>query len=215
MRLLDLYAGAGGAAVGYQRAGFDVVGVDLHPQPTYPFELLTMNVLELPVSFLRLFDAVHASPPCQTFSTATASTGNRHDWPDLVVPTRHLLNTAGVPWVMENVPQAPLRPDVTLCGSMFGLQIRRHRVFELGGWWMLDHGRRCEHTRQGRTVDVTGNAGGANQTDRAGYPIKYHDTAHARRVMGMAWADRSGCVEAIPPVYTELIGHQLRQAILS
>ena len=206
-RLLDLGCCRGGGAWGYWLAGFDVIGVDIEPQPLYPFPMVVGDMTNPPVD-LRAFDAIHASPPCQRYSTSTASTGNPEAHPDLIPPVRELLESSGLPYVIENVEGAPLRRDLVLCGSMFGLQVRRHRVFELGHWiaWGAPP---CQHRRQGRTVDVTGHAGGPNQTDRPGFPIKYHDADHARDVMRMPWSDARGCTEAIPPSYTEWIGARL------
>jgi len=213
-RLLDLFCCEGGAAMGYQRAGFDVVGVDITPQRRYPFPMIVADALRPPVR-LEDFDAIHASPPCQRYSTATNATGDPDDWPDLVEPVRQMLEDSGRPYVIENVAGAPLRPDLTLCGSMFGARYRRHRVFELGRWtiWGAPTCRHADQRRGGPIVDVTGNAGGPNQTPRPGFPIKYHDADHARHVMGMPWASRHGCVEAIPPAYTAFIGAQLLEAL--
>jgi DNA (cytosine-5)-methyltransferase 1 len=210
--LLDLFCCEGGAAMGYHRAGFDVIGVDIKPQPLYPFTFVQADVLGADVKAMlwpERFDAIHASPPCQAYSQNTQTTpGAQSRHPDLVGQTRSLLEATGLPYVIENVEGAPLRRDLLLCGSMFGLQTRRHRVFEFGGWLMLS-GLQCAHRRQGRTVDVTGNPGGRNATDRKGYPIKYRDAAHAREVMEMPWASGHGCTQAIPPAYTEWIGRQL------
>jgi len=208
--LLDLFCCEGGAAMGYHRAGFDVIGVDIVPRPAYPFAFVQADALAPPFR-LDLFDAIHASPPCQHYSTATQATGDQSEHPDLYEPTKAMLEASGVPYVIENVEGSPLRPDVTLCGSMFGLQVRRHRVFELGGWFTF--GQPCRHRGQGRTVDVTGNAGGPRQTDRPGFPIKYRNADHAREVMEMPWATGYGCTQAIPPAYTELLGGELYHAI--
>jgi hypothetical protein len=116
-RLLDLFCGAGGAAVGYHRAGFDVVGVDINPQPRYPFEFHQADAMTFP---LDGFDAIHASPPCQAYSHGTPP-DKRSNHPDLLDATRDRLNAAGLPWVIENVPRAPLRSPVILCGSQFDL----------------------------------------------------------------------------------------------
>ncbi len=209
--LLDLFCGAGGAAVGYYRAGFDVIGIDIEPQPHYPFQFLQADAIAQHPLFLDMFDAIHASPPCQRYSTSTQATGNPDDHPDLVEPTRDMLEATGLPYIIENVEGAPIRPDVMLCGSMFDMQVRRHRVFELGGWiaWGAPTCRHRDQARRGPTVDVTGHAGGRNQTVRPGFPVKWFDVEHARDVMGMPWADGRGCTEAIPPAYTEWIGTQL------
>lgn len=215
-RLLDLFCGAGGAAVGYHRAGFDVVGVDLDDRQleVYPFDCVKGDALNPPVD-LSQFDAIHASPPCQRYSPATATTGDPSSHPDLVEPVRQLLAASGLPTIMENVPVAPMRRDVTLCGSSFGLRVRRHRAFECGRWfaWGAPPCRHAHQRKAGPVVDVTGNAGGRNQKLRDGFPIKYMDEAHAREVMGMPWATRHGCVEAIPPAYTEWLGEQLLEHV--
>ena len=127
MRILDLFCGAGGAGAGYARAGFEVIGVDVRPQPCYPFEFIRCDAIE----FLQLdglagaFDAIHASPPCQRFTSLRTMTNHRPDHPDLIEPVRYLLERVGLPWVIENVPGSPMTHSVLLCGSMFGLGSRR------------------------------------------------------------------------------------------
>jgi len=130
MKLLDLYCGAGGASMGYHRAGFEVIGVDITPQPNYPFELILADVFDLEESFFDEFDVIHASPPCQAYSKASAQWRNKGvDYPDLISATRALLDTN--PYIIENVPMAPLFQPLTLCGTMFGLRVIRHRLFEI------------------------------------------------------------------------------------
>ena len=208
--LLDLFCCEGGASVGYHRAGFDVIGVDITPQPRYPFPFVQADALNPPFDLSR-FDAIHASPPCQAYSAATKASGDPSGHPDLYAPTVALLEAAGRPYVIENVEGSPLRPDVTLCGSMFGLKVRRHRVFELGGWWMMQHGCSGHDWKRGELVDVTGGAGSRRQRYRHenGRTVKYYDAAHAREVMEMPWASRYGCTQAIPPAYSEHIGSHL------
>ncbi len=136
-RLLDLFSGAGGAAMGYHRAGFEVVGVDIAPQPHYPFEFIQGDALLYlqAVPWLRdlsRFDAIHASPPCQAYSQASAQWDSRlgaDRHPDLLPEVRMLLEATGLPWVIENVPSSPMSNYVVLCGSSFGLGVRRHRWF--------------------------------------------------------------------------------------
>lgn len=129
--LLDLFSGAGGAAVGYHRAGFDVVGVDIEPQPDYPFRFYRHDALQFLAEHARLFDAVHASPPCQHYCrTNRGNSGNHLAYPDLVADIRRALERTALPYVIENVPGAPLHDPVTLCGEMFGLRVIRHRLFE-------------------------------------------------------------------------------------
>lgn len=127
-KLLDLFCGAGGAAMGYHRAGFEVVGVDIKPQPRYPFAFVQGDVLKPPVD-TSAFDVIHASPPCQGYSTQTADP-SRH--PRLIERVREMLVATGLQYVVENVEGArrAMRDPVRLCGSSFGLDLRRHRHFE-------------------------------------------------------------------------------------
>ncbi len=202
MRLLDLFCGAGGAAVGYQRAGFDdIVGVDIVPQPNYPFTFIQADALHPPVD-LKRFDLVHASPPCQAYSTASA---NGKEYPDLVAQTQDLV--AGSPHVIENVPGAPIEKDLVLCGSMFGMEIRRHRKFELS--WFVWNPPVCSHEwKAGRPWEVAGHPAGRNRTTTVKHH-KYYDTDHARQLMEMPWAAHwTEVVEAIPPAYTKYIGER-------
>lgn len=131
MRLLDLFCGAGGAAEGYRRAGFEVVGIDIEPQPHYPFEFHRGDAIELGYELLGRggFVAVHASPPCQAWSDLAYRTGR--SYPELIEPVRALMQWYKLPCVIENVEGAPLINPITLCGVMFkGLRVLRHRLFE-------------------------------------------------------------------------------------
>ena len=131
-RLLDLFCCAGGAAKGYNQAGFDIVGVDITPQPNYPFPFVQADALQLDPKFLLSFDAVHASPPCQSYSVLAKRTGNGSSWPRLIEPVREMLVQSGLPYVIENVVGAPLLNPIQLCGTMFpGLRVLRHRLFEV------------------------------------------------------------------------------------
>ena len=129
-RLLDLFCGAGGAAKGYQEAGFYVVGVDVRPQPNYCGDEFYQGDALSYLHSLSSFDAVHASCPCQASANVTSWRGDQANHPELIPETRELLEATGLPWVIENVPEAAIRHDFLLCGSMFGLPIRRHRAFE-------------------------------------------------------------------------------------
>lgn len=141
-RLLDLFCGGGGAAMGYSRAGFEVVGVDINRQGNYPFPFVRADAIEylnkmwedLQRGDKLQFDAIHASPPCQAFTRKAADWGRKRnhwlDHPDLIAPTRDLLIGLNLPYVIENVPGAPIRHDLMLCGTMFDLTIRKHRYFE-------------------------------------------------------------------------------------
>lgn len=207
--LLDLFCGAGGAAMGYHRAGFDVIGVDIDPQPNYPFEFVqadAMSVAEHLVNccrrscaaypFLAEVRAIHASPPCQRYSVATRWRGDPASHPDLFAPTRALLAASGLPWVVENVPGAPFEPDVVLCGTIYGLPIRRHRWF-LTSWPSFDLRFPCEH----RPEDYSFDHGG-----------KQPESVY-RDAMGCDWMTVVESRNAIPPAYTEHIGRQLLEYI--
>jgi DNA (cytosine-5)-methyltransferase 1 len=206
-RLLDLCCGAGGAAVGYHRAGFDVVGVDCMPQPRYPFEFHQADALTFP---LDEFDAVHASPPCQRFTRAGWRRANinarypqsRH--PDVLTPLRIRLTAAGLPFVIENVPGAPMRVDLELCGSMFGLPIRRHRWFEAS--WPLSPFT-LTHRHEGRIFSIFGH--GAGNKTRGQHRGDWGTVAQWRDAMGIDWMVRDELSQAIPPAYTEWVGRQL------
>jgi DNA (cytosine-5)-methyltransferase 1 len=266
-RLLDLFCGAGGAAMGYHRAGFDVVGVDIRPQPNYPFAFWQADALDVlgewaddgepvevgeacheqvsdfvggagvgvggfdvqvdedlaghvapllgaahspkPAFRVKDFDAIHASPPCQVHSALAWHPQNRAaEHPDLIPQTRGLLQATGLPYVIENVVGAPLTDPVTICGASLGLDVKRHRLFETsfmamappcgcGGWrpkqfevWR--HG----HVIRTSSVPVYGTGGGKAAEH---WPV----------AMGIDWMTRAELSQAIPPAYTELIGHQL------
>lgn len=209
-RLLDLFCGAGGAAMGYHRAGFDVIGVDINPQPNYPFKFIQGDALDVANGGLPTFAAVHASPPCQRYSTMTADV-DKH--PDLVGPIRELLVASGLPYVIENVPQAPLVGPVTLCGSAFGLRVRRHRAFESNAALI---GTECYHAEQGRPVGVYGQHPDRRQhfrPDGTQRGTKATTLGHGRRAMGIDWMTWPELAESIPPAYTEYIGRQLLDAM--
>ena len=208
--LLDLFCGAGGAAVGYYSAGFEVIGVDINRQPNYPFEFHQMDALDVFEHSAFEFDAIHASPPCQGYSTQTADQ-SRH--PRLIAPVRELLHTTVLPYVIENVEGARkhLIDPVRLCGSSFGLDLRRHRYFEAN--WALE-GKPCDHSWQtprfrsldismvkaGRLASVVGVHGHINYSGE--FPLRC-------KAMGIDWMTNEELVEAIPPAYTEWVGRQL------
>ena len=130
-RLLDLFCGAGGAGMGYSRAGFEVVGVDIAPQKHYPFEFHQADALEYLAQHGAEFDAIHASPPCQRYSAITHAKRTENNYPDLIPSTREALIKCDRPYVIENVPRAPLINPLILCGTMFDLHVIRHRLFEM------------------------------------------------------------------------------------
>lgn len=208
MRLLDLFCCEGGAATGYAQAGFDVVGVDIDPQPLYPFEFHQADAIEFVREYGREFDVIHASPPCQAFTTM--SNRKRGEWPDLIDPTRDALEATGRPYIIENVVGArhKLRTPVQLHGGMFGLGVDRPRLFEIN-WpllWMADGPRTVNPLGvYGKGPDgrrLWTRADGTEQ--RAASSVE-----QAQRAMGMPWASWNGLREAIPPAYTRWLGAQL------
>jgi DNA (cytosine-5)-methyltransferase 1 len=200
LRLLDLYCGQGGAGAGYARAGFEVRGVDLARQPRYPFEFFYSDAIAYARRYWPLFDVIHASPPCQAHSEAWRL--RRNDHPELIAPTRDALLATGKPYIIENVPGAPLRNPVVLCGAMFGLRTYRHRLFEAN--WPLCAPEHPPHTAPQAKMGRPVKPGEFGQ-----FIGNYSGAALAREVMQMPWANRDGIREAIPPAYTEHIGRQL------
>ena len=210
-RLLDLFCGAGGAAMGYHRAGFEVVGVDIKPQKRFPFESVQADALEYVAQHGRDFDAIHASPPCQAYSRLRHLPwlkGKKY-W-DSLPPTRSALVACGVPWVIENVEGAPLS-GVLLCGTMFGLPIYRHRIFEASfGMLGPPHGKHTHVIAAGKNL---GNRGRLNTWGKAGVGGHHGGVALKREAMGIDWMTGAELSQAIPPAYTEWIGAQLMRAI--
>jgi len=229
--LLDLFCCEGGAAKGYADAGFEVIGVDIKPQPRYPFDVVVADAVELlrqlldgrthPVLGFALsdFDAIHASPPCQAYSVTKHSHSVQH--PELIEPTRDLLEATELPYVIENVEGARDRmvEPMLLCGSMFGLKafdvdgtrlaLRRHRLFESNVWLMSAGG--CVHDGD-QVAGVYGGGRHRNVSDRDNPARRggYTPLGKVRAdLMGMGWASQHGLSQAIPPAYTEHIGGQL------
>jgi DNA (cytosine-5)-methyltransferase 1 len=211
-RLLDLFCGAGGAAMGYHRAGFDVVGVDIAPQPRYPFEFHQGDALTYP---LDGFDAIHASPPCQRWSSGAKVGGpgaKPREHPDLIAPLRPRLVGTGVAFVIENVMGAPLIDPIMLCGRSFG--IRRHRLFEIHGTpFFLVPPDQCEYggVLRGELAGVYGN--GSRQ---GGFGCRWGRVPDGLSIrqwwakcMDIDWMARHELSQAIPPAYTEWIGAHL------
>lgn len=213
-RLLDLFCCAGGAGMGYYRAGFEVVGVDLDNQPNYPFEFIQADALTLDPEFLATFDVVHASPPCQSYSDLAKRNGNGDQWPRLVEPVRELLKSLDVPYIIENVEGAPLQDAVVLCGTMFkGLRVIRHRLFESNLELSIPaHGkhplvfthdkRKGHYGKLDQDVSFVQVTGGGNCS-----------IANARDAMGIDWMTKGEINEAIPPAYTEYLGRQVMEYI--
>lgn len=206
--ILDLFCGAGGASRGYDLAGFNVAGVDIQTFKRYPYPFVQHDAIDMldiliESGMWKLYDAIHASPPCQAF-TQSRHVRPENEHPDLIAPVRERLDEIGLPYVIENVVGAPLKNPVMLCGAMFpGLRVYRHRLFETN--WPLPQPDHPEHvakiTKMGRPpvegefMHVVGHFAGVKQ---------------AREAMGIDWMTRNELREAIPPAYTSWIaGHLL------
>jgi len=204
-RLLDLFCGAGGAAMGYHRAGFDVVGVDVNPSPHYPFEFHQADAMTYP---LDGFDAVHASPPCQGFCDLK-SMYNARPHADMLTPMRERLRAWGGMYVIENVEGAPMVNPVRLCGTAFCLgtdtaELRRHRLFETNPAITLVP--QCSHGRRPRVIGVYG---GHGRDRRRNVPTQNFTTDERREAMGIDWMNGAELSQAVPPAYTEFIGRAI------
>lgn len=205
-RLLDLFCGQGGAGAGYWYAGFDVVGVDIAAQPRYPYPLTFIqgDALEYLAAHGHEFDAIHASPPCQAFTRAQRIRSREH--PDLIGPTRRALARLNRPWVIENVPGAPLRNPAELCGAMFELRTYRHRLFETSFEWTPPR-----HKTHLWPVAKLGRPPGPDEFMEA--VGNFSGVEQARAAMDCGWMSREGLREAVPPAFTELIGGRLLLAV--
>lgn len=205
--VLDLFCGAGGCAVGYHRAGFDVLGVDIRPSPRYPFPCVRADALEfLQTANLAPITMIHASPPCQRYSRAQVLQGRTH--PDLVPAVRAALVATGKPYVIENVVGAPLIHPVTLCGLMFGLRVFRHRLFETDGWLLSP-----PHEPHGdRRIGKDGFCcpAGDGDSGRRRIPSDHRRVDVWRQGMEIAWMTRDELAQAVPPAYTQWVGDQIR-----
>ncbi|MCL6281656.1 DNA cytosine methyltransferase [Streptomyces albidoflavus] len=206
LRVLDLFCCQGGAAMGYHRAGFNVTGIDLAPQPRYPFHFIQADSIDYVREHGAQFDFIHASPPCQRYSRTQKI--QHRDHPDLIAPTRTALEATGRPWVIENVEEAhrELRNPVTLCAAAFGMRTYRHRLFETGGNFTFTPPRHPAHwaplTKMGRP-----RAAG----HFAHYVGNFSGVQEARTDMGVPWMNRDGIRECIPPAYT----HHIATALLT
>lgn len=210
LRLLDLFCGAGGASMGYHRAGFEVVGVDINPQKNYPFEFHQADALTYP---LDGFDVIHASPPCQKFSLASV----RHIkegkvYPDCLTPIRERLKKSDAIWIIENVLGAPMDRKTVLCGLMFGLKVFRHRAFESNA--LIFHPLHPSHNGKRIGEGYFSVAGGSGRWKSWGTihrDISKGTIKEWREAMGINWMTGTEIKEAIPPAYCEFIGRQLME----
>jgi hypothetical protein len=198
--------------MGYSWAGFDVTGVDLAPQPDYPFAFYQGDALEYLAQHWHAFDYFHASPPCQSSSALTKGTNAGRIYPNLIPATRQLFGSLHRPSVIENVQGSDLRRDLTLCGVMFGLRVIRHRYFEAVGWQATQpthkpHQGRVSGWRHGTFypgpyVAVYGEGGGKGSVKEW------------QQAMGIDWTEnRKNLAEAIPPAYTQFVGNQMGGAL--
>lgn len=211
MKAIDLFCGAGGAAKGLSDAGFEVTGVDIVEQKDYPFEFKKMDALHCSNVGLKEFDFIWASPPCQAYSVG-GNVKSREKYPKLIEKTRKMLIKSGKPFVIENVPNAPLRKDLMLCGEMFGLKVIRHRIFEIHGF----KANQPEHKKHQGTVSdgdyimvCRGGRPGCfgNKEKRA--KLKAPTLEEASKAMGISHITTfDGIAESIPPAYSEYIAKE-------
>lgn len=210
--VLDLYCGAGGASMGYHQAwpNAQIIGVDHEPQPKYPFEFVCQDVIHFLVNGgVKGVPFIHASPPCQAFSSITRTAKTQANHPDLIGLTRELLSglDAFVPYVIENVPGAPLRGTILLCGTMFGLNIVRHRIFETRPS-ILATPSSCNHEKR---VVKHGRKPNRN-TNYAAVTGHFSDVEFAQEAMGIDWMGQKELAQAIPPAYTKFLGPRVYDA---
>ena len=208
LRLLDLFCGAGGAAMGYHQAGFEVVGVDIKPQKHYPFEFHCADAFAFLEKHGHEFDVIHASPPCQGFSDLK-DMHNAKPHIDLLTPIRKALLALSKPYVIENVEGAPMHRYIVLCGTMFRLgteqaELRRHRRFETSHY--IAPVEPCRHGRKKRVIGVYG---GHGRDRRRTVNTQDFSTDERREAMGIDWMNGQELSQAIPPAYTEWIGQRL------
>jgi len=220
MRALDLFCCSGGSSMGLYNAGFEVEGVDVNPELSrfYPFKITHGDVFDLEEGFFRDFDFIWASPPCQNYSIGTIAFRNAgKEYPDLVDKTRKLLNKTDIPYIIENVPGAPIRKDLMLCGTMFNLGVIRHRWFELHDI-SIPQPKHEKHKGSASTgeyiICATGVVNPGCFGKRAEYKKLYGEIwkennkmENWKKAMGIDWIDdRKALAEAVPPAYAKYIG---------
>lgn len=206
-KVLDLFCCQGGAGMGYALAGYHVTGVDIEPQPNYPFDFVRADALEYLAESGHLYDVIHASPPCQGYSNLTPE-AHKGKYAKLIPELRELLSRLGKPYIIENVAGArhEMQNAVMLCGSMFGLRSRRHRWFETN--FPLKAPRACDHSQVPLLVTT---ASKASRAKRAAMGIPPKSVKNAPAAYGINWMTCDGLKEAIPPAYTRYIGEVCRQ----
>lgn len=212
MKVLDLFCGAGGAAMGILRAfacngeEVEIVGVDIRRQPHYPFTFIQMDWRRGLEMYEQWADYLWASPKCQNYSTMTKRWGRSDMHENQIPEVRAALIATGKPYTIENVPQAPLENPVLLCGSMFGLGVRRHRHFE-SSFPIIP--KKCRHDLQKEVVGVYGHAGGTSKRDG----LSFKGTTTWKEAMGIDWMTGNELAQAIPPAYSEYIARQFSRAL--
>jgi len=204
MKILDLFCKAGGAGMGYYRAGFEVVGVDCEPQKNYPFEFIKMDAFDAIKNFGPCFDVIHASPPCQRYSVLTPKE-HKNNHPDLLGPIREAIKASKVKnYVIENVSGARslMIDPIMICGTMFGMNLWRHRYFECNPVLTFPPAG-CNHST--RPIMISGRSNRRINGKRVG-----ESTAQeCRAESGLHWMTREEMDQAIPPAYTEWIGRRI------
>ena len=214
-RALVLYCCGGGSSMGYALAGFDVTGVDIVKKRDYPFKQIKADCLEVlkDLDFLQSFDFIHASPPCQAYSRAALCAWGEKSLTNHLPIVREYLQRSGVPYIIENVAGSPLDSPIILCGSMFGLKVRRHRLFESNLNLICDL--KCNHKEQGKPIGVYGSMGDTvkGTCSKTGKIVFGGSTANtieeAREAMGIDWLNWGDLTQAIPPAYTKYLGNQV------
>lgn len=226
-KALDLFCCAGGAAMGLHRAGFDVIGVDIEPQPAYPFPVVKADALRPPFD-LNKFDLIWASPPCQAYTGMQRlnTRAPKRNHPKLIEPVREMLKISGRHYIIENVPGAPLIDPIMLCGSMFGLRVRRHRLFECSFWMLRPN---CQHNLEHEPMPVWGDGRPSRQEVRKARRDRLSPTTvcgdhpqspgdktmrvnrartlrEGQEAMGIDWMEWRPLTQAIPPAYSEFLG---------
>lgn len=208
-KILDLFCGAGGASVGLHKAGFEVVGLDINPQPNYPFEFIQADALEIG---LDGYDAYWASPPCQAYSSGgTIESRKRH--PRLIEPIRMRMVSTHKPYIIENVVGAPLHNPIMLCGVMFGLKVIRHRLFESSFTIQQPpHPKHIGSVSNGDYFGVySGGRCGCFGNNEKRRKLKIGTLEEWQHAMGIDWMTKKELTQAVPPAYSEYIGKWLLQ----
>lgn len=198
LNALDLFCKAGGASMGLHRAGFDVTGIDIEPQKHYPFKFIQGDALK---ASLKGYDLIWASPPCQAYTQAALGQRNAGKvYPDLMAPTRARLQSSKTPFIIENTPGAPMRVDIVLCGSMFGLRLIRHRWFECS-FPVFELFQSCVH----HPNPIVACGHGTPTWIRTRNGGKCYTIKEVRDAMGIDWMNRNELSQAIPPAYSEFL----------